>query len=245
MGESTVPSISAVLPAWNEEANVEKAVRDVTAVLESLGGDFEVIVVDDGSRDRTGEVVKGLMPEFPRLRLVPHPVNRGYGGALRSGFTAATKELVFLTPADNQFDVQELHKLLPLIPEADIINPYRANRQDPAHRRLNAAAWNGLMRLLFGYVARDIDCGFKLFRRAVINRVTLTSNGAFLDTELLVGAKARGLRIVETPVTHLPRTAGSQTGAKLRVILKAFRELIRYWWRLRRELANERKQEQL
>ncbi len=245
MGESAVPSISAVLPAWNEEANVEKAVRDVTAVLAGLGGDYEVIVVDDGSRDRTGEVVTGLMSEFPRLRLVQHVVNRGYGGALRSGFTAATKELIFLTPADNQFDVQELHNLLPLIAQADIINPYRAHRQDPAHRRLNAAAWNLLMRLLFGYVARDIDCGFKLFRRNVIDRVTLTSNGAFLDTELLVGAKARGLKIVEVPVTHLPRTAGTQTGAKLKVILNAFRELIRYWWRLRRELAHEKKQEQL
>jgi len=256
-------SISAVLPAHNEAENVEKAVRDTIAALQPLASDYEVIVVDDGSRDRTAEIVQGLQAEFPQLRLVRHPVNRGYGGALRSGFAAATKDLIFLTPADNQFSPQEITRLLPLIENADIVNPYRARRQDPWHRKLNAFAWNALIRVLFGYVARDIDCGFKLLRREILNlnqgrsqgsplrgcrvqvHVTLTSNGAMLDTELLVGAKVRGLRIVETPVTHLPRTAGTQTGAKLGVVLKAFRDLFifmfTFWRRLKRELGDEKR----
>ncbi len=240
--DASRPSISAVLPAYNEEENVEKAVRDTLAALEMYAGDHEVIVVDDGSRDGTSAVVTALQSELPQLRLVRHPVNRGYGGALRSGFAAATKELIFLNASDNQFDPQELRNLLPLIEDADIVNPYRANRQDPFVRRLNAFAWNALIRLLFGYVARDIDCGFKLLRRDVLDHVTLTSNGAMLDTELLVGAKMRGFRIVETPVTHKPRVAGSQTGAKLRVILRAFRDLLIFWRRLNRELRHERLQ---
>lgn len=244
MGESQVPSISAVLPAYNEEDNIAKAVGDTIEVLESLGSDYEVIVVDDGSHDRTGEITQALSQENPRVRLVSHPVNRGYGGALRTGFSAATKELVFLNASDNQFDPRELHKLLPLIQEADIVNPYRRARQDPAHRRLNAAGWNLLMRLLFGYVARDIDCGFKLFRREVLDRVNLTTDSALLDTQFLVGAKKRGFIIAETPVSHYPRTAGSQTGANLRVIIRAFRDLLRYWWDLNRELADERKKTQ-
>lgn len=244
MGESQVPSISAVLPAYNEEDNIAKAVGDTIEVLESLGSDYEVIVVDDGSHDRTGEITQALSQENPRVRLVSHPVNRGYGGALRTGFSAATKELVFLNASDNQFDPRELHKLLPLIQEADIVNPYRRARQDPAHRRLNAAGWNLLMRLLFGYVARDIDCGFKLFRREVLDRVNLTTDSALLDTQFLVGAKKRGFIIAETPVSHYPRTAGSQTGANLRVIIRAFRDLLRYWWDLNRELADERKNTQ-
>lgn len=241
MTEGQIPSISAVLPAYNEEENIERAVRDTAAVLDELGCDYEIIVVDDGSKDNTSEVVRGLQSEFPRLRLEVHPVNRGYGGALRTGFAAATKELIFLNASDNQFDPREVTKLLPLIEDADFVNPYRANRQDPLHRRLNAAGWNGLMRLLFGYVARDIDCGFKLFRRSVLDHVNLTTDTAFLDTELLVGAKARGLRIVEAPVTHLPRTAGTQTGANIRVVLRAFLALFQYRLRLSREIADEKR----
>jgi glycosyltransferase involved in cell wall biosynthesis len=241
MTEGPVYSISAVLPAYNEEENIAQAVRDTAAVLDGLGGDYEIIVVDDGSKDKTSEVVRGLQPEFLTLRLEVHPVNRGYGGALRTGFAAAAKDLVFLNASDNQFDPREVIQLLPLIKGADFVNPYRANRQDPLHRRLNAAGWNGLMRLLFGYVARDIDCGFKLFRRSVLDHVNLTTDTAFLDTELLVGAKARGLRIVEAPVTHLPRTAGTQTGANFRVILRAFVALFAYRLRLSREIADEKR----
>ena len=243
MTEKGTPSISAVLPAYNEEENIAQAVSDTADALDALNADYEIIVVDDGSRDRTAEIVKSLQQDYPQLRLIEHAVNRGYGGALRSGFAAATKDLVFLNASDLQFDPREIENLLPLLKEAEIVNPYRAARQDPWHRKLNAMGWNVLMRLLFGYVARDIDCGFKLFRREVLEQVNLTTDSALLDTQLLVGAKKRGFRIAEVPVTHRPRTAGSQTGANLEVIVRAFQELLRYWWDLRQELAQERAEE--
>lgn len=242
MNENQTPSISAVLPAYNEEENIAQAIHDTADALDALDTDYEIIVVDDGSQDRTAEIVRSLQAEYPQLRLVEHPVNRGYGGALRSGFAAATKDLVFLNAADNQFDPAEVENLLPLLEDADIANPYRAARQDPWHRKLNALGWNVLMRLLFGYVARDIDCGFKLFRRDVLDHVNLTTDSALLDTQLLVGAKKRDFKIVEAPVTHLPRTAGSQTGANLGVIVRAFRDLVQYWWELRQELAEEKRE---
>ncbi|RLC92319.1 MAG: glycosyltransferase family 2 protein [Chloroflexi bacterium] len=232
--------LSIVLPAYNEEANVESAVERVSTVAQQLGMDYEIILVNDGSTDRTGEIARELMQRIPNFRLVEHYPNRGYGGALKAGFAAATKDLIVFVPADNQFDFGEINRLLERIEEADIVSGYRARRQDPFIRKLNAFGWNTLVRLLFGYLCRDIDCGFKLFRREVLKHVNLVSDGAMIDTEFLAGAKARGFRIAEVPVTHLPRVAGEATGANLGVILRAFRDLVRFRLRLSRELRGER-----
>jgi len=232
--------LSIVLPAYNEEANVESAVERVSTVAQQLGMDYEIILVNDGSTDRTGEIARELMQRIPNFRLVEHYPNRGYGGALKAGFAAATKDLIVFVPADNQFDFGEVNRLLERIEEADIVSGYRARRQDPFIRKLNAFGWNTLVRLLFGYLCRDIDCGFKLFRREVLKHVNLVSDGAMIDTEFLAGAKARGFRIAEVPVTHLPRVAGEATGANLGVILRAFRDLVRFRLRLSRELRGER-----
>ncbi len=232
--------LSIVLPAYNEEANVESAVERVSTVAQQLGMDYEIILVNDGSTDRTGEIARELMQRIPNFRLVEHYPNRGYGGALKAGFAAATKDLIVFVPADNQFDFGEINRLLERIEEADIVSGYRARRQDPFIRKLNAFGWNTLVRLLFGYLCRDIDCGFKLFRREVLKHVNLVSDGAMIDTEFLAGAKARGFRIAEVPVTHLPRVAGEATGANLGVILRAFRDLMRFRLRLSRELRGER-----
>lgn len=221
-------TISVVLPAYNEEENVGQAVQSVLEVMNSITPHYEVIVVDDGSRDRTSEVVRELAASHPQVRLIRHEVNQGYGGALTSGFKAATRELIFFTSSDNQYDVGEIKKLLPFIATADLVIGYRAHRQDPFIRRLFAWGWNTLVNLLFGYVARDIDCAFKLFKREVLSHVPIASRGAMIDTELLVGAKRRGFSIVEVPVSHFPRLAGSQTGANIRVILRAFRDLVRF-----------------
>lgn len=230
-------SLSIVMPAYNEEANVEKAVEHVSAVAQQLGMDYEIILVNDGSRDRTGEIARQLEQRIPNFRLVEHYPNRGYGGALKAGFAAATKELIAFVPADNQFDFREVTRLLERIEKgADIVSGYRARRQDHFVRKLNALGWNMLVRLLFGYLCRDIDCGFKLFRRSVLDHVPLFSNGAMIDTEFLAGAKARGFRIDEVPVTHLPRVAGAATGANLKVILRAFRDLVRFRVRLSKQL---------
>ncbi len=235
--------LSIVLPAYNEEENVEAAVEHVSEVAQQLDRDYEIILVNDGSSDRTGEIARQLEERIPHFRLVEHYPNRGYGGALKAGFEAATKDLISFYPGDAQFDFHEIERLLDRLEEteADIVCGYRANRQDNLIRRFNAWGWNMVVRLFFGYLCRDIDCGFKLFRREVLDHINIVSDGAMIDTELLAGAKARGYQIVEAPLTHLPRQAGEATGANLAVIAKAFRDLVRFRRRLSRELREERR----
>ncbi|MFQ5811931.1 MAG: glycosyltransferase family 2 protein [Anaerolineae bacterium] len=235
MAKANALSMSVVLPAYNEEENVGQAVRSVLEVMQPITPSYEVIVVDDGSRDRTSEVVEELAESYPQVRLVRHEVNRGYGGALNSGFKAATRDLIFFTSSDNQYDVAEVKKLLPYIESAELVIGYRADRRDPFVRRLFAWGWTTLVNLLFGYVSRDIDCAFKLFRREILSQINITSKGAMIDTELLVGAKRRGFSIVEVPVSHFPRLAGEQTGANIRVILRAFKDLFKFRLQLWRE----------
>ncbi len=236
----SVHSLSVVIPAYNEEANVAAAVERVSQVMQASGLEYEIILVNDGSRDRTGEIGRELQTRIPHFKLVEHFPNRGYGGALKAGFAAATCDWIAFTPSDNQFDFGEIHLLLARAGEADIVSGYRSNRQDPFIRRFNAFGWNTLVRVLFGYLCRDIDCGFKLFRRELLAHIHIESNGAMIDTEFLAGARARGYKIVDVPVKHLPRTAGHPTGANLRVILRAFRDLFRFRLRLWRELAAEK-----
>ncbi|HIE47658.1 TPA: glycosyltransferase family 2 protein [Candidatus Bipolaricaulota bacterium] len=233
-------SLSIVLPAHNEEANVESAVEEVSTVAQQLGMDYEIILVNDGSTDRTGEIGRELERRIPNFRLVEHYPNRGYGGALKAGFAAATRDWIVFFPADKQFVFSEINRLLEYIDEADIVSGYRADRQDNFVRKLNAFGWNALVRLLFGHLCRDIDCGFKLFRRELLEQVRIVSDGAMIDTEFLAGARARGFRIAEASVTHLPRVAGGATGANLRVIARAFRDLVLFRLRLSRELRGEK-----
>jgi glycosyltransferase involved in cell wall biosynthesis len=240
--QPSVSSLSVVLPAFNEAENVASAVERVSAVLQSLGIEYEIILVNDGSRDRTGEIARELQTRISHFKLVEHYPNRGYGGSLKAGFAAARCDWIAFTPSDNQFDFGEINLLLARSTEADIVSGYRAHRQDPFVRRLNALGWNTVVRLLFGFLCRDIDCGFKLFRRELLDHIHIESNGAMIDTEFLAGARARGYKITDVPVTHLPRQAGHPTGANIRVILKAFRDLGRFRLRLWRELAEERKQ---
>jgi len=235
-------SLSIILPAYNEEENVEEAVIHVSEVAQTLDREYDIILVNDGSSDRTGEIGRNLEGRVPNFQLVEHYPNRGYGGALKAGFAAAEKDLIAFYPGDAQFDFAEITRLLERLEEqdADIVCGYRVNRQDNLIRRLNGLGWNTVVRLLFGYLCRDIDCGFKLFRREVLDHVNIESNGAMIDTELLAGAKARGFDIAEAPLTHLPREAGEATGANLHVIVKAFRDLARFRRRLNRELRKER-----
>ncbi|MGA9772668.1 MAG: glycosyltransferase family 2 protein [Blastocatellia bacterium] len=232
-------TLSIVLPAYNEEANVENSLDEVSSVAQALGLEHEIILVNDGSTDRTGEVARALTARIPNLRVVEHFPNRGYGGALKAGFRAASKDLIAFFPADKQFDFNEVEHLLTRINEADIVCGYRANRRDNILRKLNAFGWKMIVRLLFGRLCRDIDCGFKVFRRSILSRINIISDGAMIDTELLAGARARGFNIAEQRLTHLPRVAGEATGANLVVIIKAFRDLIRFWLRLNHEIREE------
>ncbi|MBM3450968.1 MAG: glycosyltransferase family 2 protein [Armatimonadetes bacterium] len=225
-------NISAFFPAFNEEGNIEGAVRAAIDVLSTRCERFEVIIVDDGSRDGTAEVAARLAASDERVRLVRHAANRGYGAALRTGFAAARYDWIFFSDADLQFDLREIDRLLPAAATSDFVIGYRIKRRDPFPRRLNAVLWNRLVRRWFGVRARDIDCAFKMMRRSVVATLPLQSEGAFLSTELLCRAAAVGARITQVGVTHYPRQWGEQTGANLRVVLRAFREL----WRLRRAL---------
>lgn len=231
--------LSVVLPAHNEEATVAKVVEEVHRTLADWEMEAEIILVDDGSTDRTGEIAQALAARIPSLRVVQHAPGRGYGGALKAGFAAARGEWIVFYPTDKQFIFSELEMLLARAGEADIVTGYRANRHDNVLRRLNALGWNSVVRFLFGYLCRDVDCGFKLFWRGILDQVELDSDGAMIDTELLAGAVARGYRIAEVPVTHLPRRAGEATGAHISVIARAFRDLVRFRARLSRKLRAE------
>lgn len=233
-------SLSVVIPAYNEESNIARAVRDVSGVLQQLKYDHEILVVNDGSRDRTGEIVREVMVSIPALKLVEHFPNRGYGGALKAGFATATKDLIAFTPADNQFDFREIQRLLgKLAPDVVLVSGRRIHRQDNIIRKFNGFGWNSIVRILFGYLITDIDCGFKVFRREVLRHIHVESNGAMIDTEMLAELRVRGYKLAEVPVTHRPRTAGSPTGANIKVVLRAFRDLFKFRLRLWRELREE------
>jgi glycosyltransferase involved in cell wall biosynthesis len=227
------PTISIVLPALDEAANIERVLDDATRVAERLCPGHELIVVDDGSTDDTAAIVRRRATDDPRIRLVQHARNRGYGEALRSGFTAAVMDAVFFTDADNQFVLDELEVFLPLLEHVPVVVGYRMNRQDRRVRRLFAHGWNVLVRVLFYVPARDIDCAFKLFRRDVLEELDLQAVGAMVNTELMVKIGRSGIGILEVGVTHLPRTAGTARGAHPRVIGRALVELVRMHGRLR------------
>ena len=229
-----VADVSAVLPAFNEAGNLEQSVSRVAEALAAHARTFEIIVVDDGSGDDTPAILERLKLQHRELRVVRHPVNRGYGAALRSGFEAAQLGWIFLIDADNQFDPQEVGLLIARAAEADIVAGYRQQRRDPLGRRLNAWAFFSLVRMLFGPLARDVNCAFKLMRRDLLGRMELHSEGALINTEILVLARQVHARIVEVPVHHYPRTSGRQTGADPRVVLRAFAELFAFRAEMRR-----------
>jgi glycosyltransferase involved in cell wall biosynthesis len=218
--------LSVVLPCFNEEANVAEAIRSAAAAAGHAGHEYEVIVVDDGSSDRTMQVTAACANVDPRVRLVVHTHNRGYGAAVRSGINAAKMPWTLLTDADLQFDLSELQDFLPLTADADLIVGWRIMRRDPPVRRLNAAAWNWLVRRMFNVPVRDVDCAFKLARTELLQGVQLVSDGAMVSAELVIRCLAAGARLQELGVHHRPRIAGEQTGANPRVVARAFRELV-------------------
>ena len=222
-------SLSVFFPAYNEEANVERMVDAFRAVLPEITGDYEIIIVNDGSKDKTKEIADRLAGEDPKVRVVHHGRNQGYGIAVRSGLKACQKKYLFFTDGDGQFDVSQLSNLVPLLTGYDGVIGFRLNRQDPWIRKLNAWAWNCLVRLMFGLNVKDIDCAFKLFHRKVFEQIQLESSGAMISTEMLVKIKEKGFKLQEIAVLHAPRLAGKQTGANLRVVLRAFKELFRFY----------------
>ena len=226
-------SLSVVLPAYNEAKNIKRTVTEAVSYAERSFNDYEVIVVNDGSTDGTGEIVEELTLADPKIILVNHAKNSGYGAALRSGFDRASLDYLFLMDSDGQFDISDIERFLPFINTFDIIVGYREKRADPAIRSLNTWLYHLYVELLFGLRMRDMDCAFKMFTRRAYEAVKpIKSGGALFSAELIIKWKRKGFSIKEVPVRHFPRKFGRQTGANVRVILRMFREC----WKLRNEL---------
>ncbi len=225
--------VSCILPAFNEANNVESAVSSCKETLGRLWNEFEIIIVDDGSSDGTGDLADRLAASDPGIRVIHHERNLGYGAALRSGFSAALNPWLFFTDSDGQFDPTDLEKFIPHLDESDMVVGFRSPRVDPWNRVLYGRLFSAAIRFLFGVNARDINCAFKIFRRKILDGVELTSPGALINAELLAVARGKGVTPVEVPVRHLPRLQGRQTGGSIRVILRAVMELFSLLYRIR------------
>lgn len=228
-------SLSVVLPAYNEEAVIEQTVLNVSTVLRGWARDFEVVVVNDGSSDRTAAILARLAGEDSHINVVTHEVNRGYGAALVSGFMTASKECTLFMDSDGQFDIHDLRLFLPYIDQYDAVLGYRIERQDTFIRKLNAWGWKTLVGIVLGVHVRDLDCAFKLYKTPFIHQIALETRGAMINAEMLYKFKRLGHTWVEVGVHHLPRQGGKATGANLKVIVRAFKELFFYGAQWRRE----------
>lgn len=216
-------SISTILPAYNEEGNIEKVIEETAIFFQNqdICKDYEIIVVDDGSRDNTAKILRELKNKNPYLKVITHCKNLGYGKVLMSGVENSRYPLILFMDADGQFEIREVEEMLNCSSAYDIIMGYRYKRKDPFYRIILGKIYTLLAFLLFGLKFKDINCGFKLFKRETIIEDSYRFNGGVFYTEVLLKAKNRGLRIKEVPVEHFPRLKGKQTGASLKVILNA------------------------
>lgn len=231
-----LPGLSVFLPAHDEEANIVAATEGWLRLLPRLARRFELVIVDDGSRDRTAALAAALARRHPdEVRVVRHERNLGYGAALRTGFAAARFEYVFFTDADRQFEPADLATLLPRVDDADVVVGWRRRRADPLHRRLLSLGWNVLASRLVGVRVRDVNCAFKLFRRSALDGLRLESSGAAASAELLAWLARRGHRVVQVPVGHHPRRAGRPSGCRPDVVARALADLVWLSRRARRE----------
>ncbi len=227
------PSLSVFFPALNDSGTIASMVIRAVQAASELTPDFEVIVVDDGSTDATAEIADELARTYPNVRVVHHPTNRGYGGALQTGFRTASKDLVFYTDGDAQYDPAELAALWThLTPDADVVNGYKINRSDPLHRIVIGRLYHHTVSLLFGLRVKDVDCDFRLLRRSVFERVSLEKTSGVICLELMKKLHDAGFRIVEVPVHHYHRAFGKSQFFNIRRIVKTGTDVMRLWYSL-------------
>ena len=232
----SISSLSVFFPAYNDEGNIGKVVEVTVEMLEGIGREYEVIVVHDGSPDRTGEVADELARRHPKVRVIHHEKNLGYGAALKTGFTNASNDYVFYTDGDNQFDVREARKFVALIDAglSELVVGFRNRKQYTLYRKIVSFTYNLVLQVLFDLPYRDVDCAFKLVPKSLIDRIDISSVDAFIDAELLIKARQLGYSVTEIGVTHRPRETGV-SGVKTRVILDTIREMVRFYLQVRSE----------
>ena len=227
------PSISAFFPCYNDESTIADLVREADTQLRCLADDYEIIVVNDGSRDRSAAVLAELAGQMPQLKVVTHPVNRGYGGALRSGFAASTKELVFYTDGDGQYDVKEVPIMLALlVDDTDFVNGMKMSRSDPAYRVFIGNLHKFVTRWAFWLPIDDVDCDYRLIRRSVLDRIELRSNSGSICVELVKRAQRAGARFRQVSVRHYSRQFGSSQFFRPGRILRTYADLAGMWFAL-------------
>lgn len=227
-------SLSAFFPAYNDALSLPKLIETTFAVLSACAADFEVIVINDGSYDNTAEVLETLQQNFgPRMRIITHATNLGYGQALRSGFEAASKELVFYTDGDGQYDVGELPTLLARMRgNVGLVNGYKRERNDPWHRIWIGHAYNAFARRLFGIRLRDVDCDFRLIRRTLLREIRLSSTSGTICVELVRKLELTDCGVEEVGVHHYPRLHGRSQFFRVKSLARTTRQLLNLWWRL-------------
>lgn len=234
--DSKIAELSVFLPAFNEGETIKEVVVKTKEVLQKVADKWEIIVVNDGSKDLTKEIVVELHNEDSRIRLINHQENKGYGASFKSGLYGSKYKWIAFTDSDGQFDFGEITNFISKQKEtkADIVIGYYRKRQVSKLKIITSKVWELAIFILFGLKVRDIDCGFKLISKSVIQKIPKleSERGAFISSEFLIKAKRAGFKIVEIPVTHYPRLTGKGTGRKLNVIIKSFIDLFRLWKKL-------------
>ncbi|MEK7614412.1 MAG: glycosyltransferase family 2 protein [Patescibacteria group bacterium] len=228
MVDNKLSSISFFCPAYNDEKNLPVLIHYVSQFLKEITDIYEIIIVHDGSPDKTGEVADKLASEFPNVRVIHHPKNMGYGATLRDGFLAAEYDYVMYTDGDNQYDVREFLPYLNLLDTADVLSGYVTEKAVSFRRKVQSEVYNWLIRILFFVWCRDIDCAMKIYKRKVLNSISIKSPSCFIDAEMIIKAKKAGFRVAQFPVTHFPRTEGLASGSKLSVITATVRDMLKY-----------------
>ncbi len=235
-------TLTAFFPAYYDEGNIAKVVDKAVEVIESMKlKDYEIIIIEDGSPDRTGEVADELAEKYKKVRVIHHEKKMGYGAKLKNGFLSAKMDYVFYSDGDNQFDLDELKKFIALLPYSDIIVGYRKRKQYSLYRKFTSLCYNYLLRLLFDIHYWDIDCAFKLFKSDLFKKIKINSVDAFIDAEILLKAKLLGYTSTEIGVMHLPRLDGISTGARPSVIIRTIKEIVEYKKEYSRELKKIKK----
>jgi glycosyltransferase involved in cell wall biosynthesis len=231
--ETSTPGLSVFLPAYNDSGTIASLVITSLKTAARLTPHFEVIIVNDGSADATAEIADELARTYPQVRVVHHETNRGYGGALRTGFAAATRDLIFYTDGDAQYDPAEMEALWAAFTEnVDLVNGYKISRSDPLHRIVIGRIYHHTVKLLFGLKVRDVDCDFRLMRRAIFERVELEKNSGVICLEMMKKIQDAGFRIAEVPVHHYHRAFGKSQFFNFRRLFKTGVDVMKLWFAL-------------